>query len=524
MTRFPLFLAVGLLTAVATAAPGQIVWDSSIYDPGPDRSEAPPADLVLPMPCGGAMAFQRITIPMDATDPLADAEVRLGQSGGSAGYLDYLRNEVLRGSFTDPDGTATHFYLGRYELTEAQYKALTGIPECDVSVGPRDIIAKSGLSWFEAIGLSQRYTEWLLAHHEEEMPHEDGQTSFVRLPTEVEWEFAARGGAAVSPGEFGASRFPMADPTDLYARFDSERVGPVGIKKPNPLSLFDMYGNLEEITLEPFRLNAVGQPHGQVGGMVVRGGSYSDPEDRMHSAYRTEWPFYNRRGKAQAQDSFGVRFVIAVHVSTSDTRLREIRDAWTAAFEADGSGERSAAAILSDLIEDELDPVRKSSLETVLLTLTAAEERAKAATRAQLEATLRSGATFLWQIWQDTRLVDAINEILPADRDELATYRDQMEPEDIEILEEKIAIMEDRLLVQVNRRRLALEAYRQSLELVNDAPSEQRASAIAVVNRGFEEAGTELVVALEAVLMDLEAYARQPDMADEALLGIAIGR
>lgn len=519
MKPFPLFLSACSL--MATAAPAEITWDASVYDPGPVRSEAPPADLVLPMPCGGAMAFQRVTIPMDATDPLEDAEVRLGQSGSSAGYLDYLRNEFLRGSFTDDGGTATHFYLARYELTEAQYKALTGFPECDFSVGPRDIIAKGGLSWFEAISLSRTYTEWLHETHESAMPIEDGQTSFVRLPTEVEWEFAARGGASVSPGEFGAVRFPMEDPADTYARFDSERVGPIGIKKPNPLSLFDMYGNLEEIALEPFRLNAVGQLHGQVGGMVVRGGSYNDPEDRMRSAYRTEWPFYNRRGQAQAQDSFGVRFAIAVHVGTSDTRLREIRDSWTAAFEADASEEVSAAAILSEFIEGELDPARKSDLENVLLTLTAAEERAHNATRAQLETTLQAASTFLWQIWQETQLIDSFEPLLEQSLQDLEDFGEEMHPEDLELLKERIALLQARIPELIGRRSVALAGYRQSLEFLTKAPADQRATAMGVVNRGFDEAGVDLGMALDAAMLDLDAYASRPDMDDDTLLGLA---
>jgi hypothetical protein len=521
MKSFPLVLTAAILCATGSMAAAEITWDRPLYDPGPERSEAPPADLVLPMPCGGAMAFQQITIPMDATDPLADTEVRLGQSGGSAGYLDYLRNENLRGGFTDPAGSATYFYMGRYELTEAQHKALTSFPECDFTVGPRDIIAKGSLSWFDAIDLSRKYTEWLHENREDAMPREDGQTSFVRLPTEVEWEYAARGGAAVSKGEFGAIRFPMEDPVDAYARFDSERVGPVGIKKPNPLSLFDMYGNLEEIALEPFRLNSVGEAHGQVGGLVVRGGSYQRSEEQMRSSNRTEWPFYNRRGLAQAQDSFGVRFVLSVHVGTSDTRVREIRDAWMSAFESDASDEVSAGAILSELIENEFDPVRKSNLENVLLTLTAAEERAKEATKAQLEVTLRGASTFLWQVWQATRMVDAIGEILPNTRKYLEDFRGEMEPVDIEIYEDQIAILEDRLMVQVDRRNLALEAYRQSLDFLSKTPSDRRDSAYGVVERGFEEAGNDLVIALQASLSDLEMYESQPDMDDDTLLDLA---
>lgn len=519
MTRFPLFVA--MFTWAATAATAQIDWETSLYDPGPDRSDVAAADLVLPMPCGGAMAFERVTIPMDATNPLADIQVRLGQSGSSAGYLDYLRNDSLRGGFADIEGTATYFYIGRYELTDGQHKALTSFPECDFTPGRRDIVGKGGLSWFDAINLSQIYTEWLHENHEDAMPQEDGQKSYVRLPTEVEWEYAARGGAAVSPGEFSGVRFPMEDPVDAYARFDSERPGPVGIKKPNPLSLFDMYGNLEEIVFEPFRLNSVGQTHGQVGGMVVRGGSFQRSESDMRSSNRKEWPFYNRRGVAQAQDSFGVRFVLSVHVGTSDVRVREISDAWTSAFESDPADGVSAASVLSDLIEGELDPLRKSNLENVLVTLTEADERAKESQQQQLEVTMQSVATFLWQIWRAEELILQAEALRKDTKEYLDEFRGELHPEDIEILEERIVIFDDRIIVQKQRQRLAMEAFRQALEFVAAAPAENRDVAAGIVNRRLQEAGSELVDALEAFVRDIPDYMIKPDMSFDELLDLA---
>ena len=67
-----------LLALLLAAAPAHAQdWPRDLYDPAPEDE---PADLVLPMPCGGAMAFQKVTVPVDAADPLADRRVRLGQT------------------------------------------------------------------------------------------------------------------------------------------------------------------------------------------------------------------------------------------------------------------------------------------------------------------------------------------------------------------------------------------------------------------------------------------------------------
>lgn len=522
MTRLCLTFALSLLFPFSVEA--QTSWDPEIYDPGSARGGADPADLILPLPCGGAMAFQKVSIPMDATNPLADVEVRLGQTGSGAGYLDYLRNEYLRGSFVEPEGSATYYYLARYELTIAQYQALTE-SDCDFRVSRRETIAQGGLSWFDGIALSRAYTEWLHANAEDMIPSEDGQKAFVRLPTEVEWEYAARGGAAVSPGEFGGIRFPMEEPVDAYARFDGERAGPVGVKKANPLSIFDLYGNVEEIVFDPFRLNAIGQAHGQAGGMVVRGGSYQTSGEQMRSSNRKEWPFYNRRGTAQAQDTFGIRFAIAVHVGTSDTRVREIRDAWTSGFEAGPGEDISAGSVLSSYIESELDPVRKSRLEGVLLTLKNADERAREAADAQLQTTLRGAAIFLTGIWDDSTMIAALDDFIADDQDYLDTYKADLSNEEALSIDENIAALEDARSVRNDRRVLSVEGYREALEFIAGAPEEALNTALAIVQRSFEEAENNyLSSALKAAMVDLSAYAARPDMDSDALNELAVER
>lgn len=72
-----------------------------------------------------------------------------------------------------------------------------------------------------------------------------------RLPTEAEWEYAARGGSSSSSSSDTVKWFFGNDPKQLgeYAWFKDNSGGqahPVGQKKPNPFGLYDMYGNVFE--------------------------------------------------------------------------------------------------------------------------------------------------------------------------------------------------------------------------------------------------------------------------------------
>src|SRR5258708_26212522 len=73
-----------------------------------------------------------------------------------------------------------------------------------------------------------------------------------------------------------------------------------------------MLGNAEEIMLEPFRLNRVGRLHGQLGGIVVRGGSYMTPGESIRASARTEFPMYEQTSKDEMRlPTFGFRIVVS---------------------------------------------------------------------------------------------------------------------------------------------------------------------------------------------------------------------
>jgi formylglycine-generating enzyme required for sulfatase activity len=120
------------------------------------------------------------------------------------------------------------FYLGKYEVTQAQYQLITGENPSKAATDPNcpaDTIGEQGAVEFCA-----------------RLAAKTGRG--VRLPTEAEWEYACRAGTTTR-WFFGDDPAKYGD----YAWFqdnDGGKSHPVGQKKPNPWGLYDMYGNVCE--------------------------------------------------------------------------------------------------------------------------------------------------------------------------------------------------------------------------------------------------------------------------------------
>ena len=128
--RYPgpgLLLPRGLaaLALLASITPVQ-VHAQAPWPPAQSNPAARPDDVVLPMPCGGAMVFRRVNIP--SADALDDRRVQLGSPEPRFAYAENTRSDYVGGGFADPQVKNQHYYLiGKYEVTALQYDAVASL-------------------------------------------------------------------------------------------------------------------------------------------------------------------------------------------------------------------------------------------------------------------------------------------------------------------------------------------------------------------------------------------------------------
>jgi hypothetical protein len=320
------------------------------------------------MPCGAAMVFRPVPTPL-GQGLLADRPTMLGQADAETNYSEFLRQSFIAGPFRGANAAAPpRYYIGKYEVTRDQYAAATAETCPTPTTAGR--LPQADIAWHETIGFTMRYSAWLARNARDALPMRDDARAFVRLPTEDEWEFAARGGAAVSEADFSARVFPMPEGMQRHVWFQGTRssggrVRPIGMLEPNPLGVFDILGNVAEWVLEPYRLNRVGRPHGQAGGMVARGGDFLTPEDQIRSSLRVELPPLDRNGEALRLRSLGFRPVLALVATSSDQRPAQLRAAFEAEAQSRGSASEDPARLLEVLKNDTPDPALRQGIDRV---------------------------------------------------------------------------------------------------------------------------------------------------------------
>ena len=223
--------------------------------------------------------------------------------GSPSNYLDASSNERPQTIVTLTHG----FWIAKTEVTQGEYLAVTGENPSDF---PGDLSrAISSVTWSDATNYCAKLTERELAVGRI-LPG-----SHYRLPTESEWECAARAGTAT---RFSYGDDPFYLRTTNYAWFidlghPDLIVHPVGQKLPNPWGLYDMAGNVWEWCQDWYgepvggvQTDPTGPASNAQGLKVMRGGAYDYPNSSCRSASRL-FRFFN-----MPDSDVGFRVVLVV--------------------------------------------------------------------------------------------------------------------------------------------------------------------------------------------------------------------
>lgn len=317
---FCLLISIGmsLFPFISYAEP----WDTSFYNPKPSND-----DVILPMPCDGSLVMKKVYTPTNK--PLDDIKVILGSNQKELGFAEYATPNYISGSFSD-NGKERYYLIGKYEVTALQYQAVMNdtCPSAKISL----IFPVTNISWFDAIAFTDKYNRWLIENQTKTKLNKIPQ-GYFRLPNNTEWEYAARGGTKVTESEFRENHFPMTANLENYAWFSGAKSANgklqlIGRLQPNPLDIYDILGNANEMMFDSFRMNKLDRYHGQEGGMIVRGGSYLTPESSITTAFRTEKPYYDDKGAYKSQD-VGFRLVYTTSVMNSSEAVKVLDKQWS---------------------------------------------------------------------------------------------------------------------------------------------------------------------------------------------------
>ena len=184
------------------------------------------------------------------------------------------------------------FQIHRYEMTQEVWQVITNSNPSRWK-GPRNSVEM--INYSEAKSFCQKITERLRT----EKLIDANQV--VRLPTEVEWEYAARAGTT-SRYSFGDDESELGD----FAWFTENAAGndpPVGAKRPNAWGLYDVHGYLWEWCSTS--ISQDGTPVKE-SGCVLRSGSWKDSADKLTSQ------FVRRAAETLRDDAIGFRCVLDV--------------------------------------------------------------------------------------------------------------------------------------------------------------------------------------------------------------------
>ena len=256
------------------------------------KVQTKPEEKLLPVAIPVVSAEEAEKLNAEAEKIIAEAEMIAWNDAmefclADGETLDMVK--IKAGSFTMGDALGVEdetphrvtitkdYYLGKMEVTQAQWRAVMGN---DPSYFKGDKLPVENVSWNDAMEFCDKLNSMGKA-----------PTGYkFTLPTEAQWEYAARGGKESRGYKYSGSN-DIGD-VGWYGNNSGHKTHEVATKKPNELGLYDMSGNVWEWCLDWYGVYRGDAVDPQVSSSplrsyrVFRGGSWSDATRMCRSAFR----------------------------------------------------------------------------------------------------------------------------------------------------------------------------------------------------------------------------------------------
>jgi formylglycine-generating enzyme required for sulfatase activity len=235
---------------------------------------------------GGGITLDLMEIPAGTFQMGSnDAEIEAAFNESKT-FSPNAKREWFAGESPKHTVTLPSFFMGKFEVTQAQWRAVAALPKVNIELKPNpsnfkgDDLPVENVNWEDAIEFCDRLSK------------KTGRS--YRLPSEAEWEYAARGGTT-TPFAFGETitpdivnydgKYPFGKAPKGVFRETTTAPGSLGVA--NPFGLYDMHGNLWEWCQDLKHVDYNGAP--------TDGSAWTaDGDAKFRSLRGGSWNYYGR--------------------------------------------------------------------------------------------------------------------------------------------------------------------------------------------------------------------------------------